>query len=294
MRIDFGTGNAYRRRKMVIKIGTRKSPLAIKQTEAVIETLKQKFHDDTFEIVGISTKGDKDLNKTLSSFGGKGVFIKEIETALLNGEIDMAVHSAKDMPTEITDGLTISAALLRADRRDVLISFKDNISVIGTGSARREAQAKRLFPNAQFKTIRGNIHTRIEKVRNGEYDAVIMAKAALDRLGIADVKITDLGDSFICAAGQGVLAVETIEGKMTDYTEAINDTKVFAELTAERAFLAAIGGGCHAPCGASAVYNSGNITMRTFYSDGKNEVYLEMTDTNPIRLGKAMAEKSKE
>lgn len=279
---------------MVIKIGTRKSPLAMKQTEAVIDILKQKFLDDTFEIVGISTKGDKDLNKTLSSFGGKGVFIKEIEAALLSDEIDMAVHSAKDMPTEITDGLTISAALLRADRRDVLVHFNDDIKIIGTGSARREAQAKRLFPNAQFKPIRGNIATRIEKVRSGEYDAVIMAKAAIDRLGIKDVKITGLGDSFVCAAGQGILAVETVKGKLTEYTDAINDTAVMAELTAERAFLAAIGGGCHAPCGASAVYDNGSITMRAFYSDGENSVYLEMTDTDPIRLGKAMAEKSKE
>ena len=279
---------------MNIRIGTRKSPLAMKQTEAVIGVLKQKFPDDTFEIVGISTKGDKDLNKTLSSFGGKGVFIKEIEAALLNGEIDMAVHSAKDMPTEITAGLTISAALLRANRRDVLVHFTDNISVIGTGSARRESQAKRLFPNAQFKPIRGNIATRIEKVRSGEYDAVIMAKAAIDRLDIKDVKITGLGEDFVCAAGQGILAVETVEGKMTKYTDAINDTAVMAELTAERAFLAAIGGGCHTPCGASAVYNNGNITMRTFYSDGENNSYIEMTGDNPYELGKAMAEKSKE
>lgn len=278
---------------MVIKIGTRKSPLAMKQTEAVIDILKQKFLDDTFEIVGISTKGDKDLNKTLSSFGGKGVFIKEIEAALLSDEIDMAVHSAKDMPTEITDGLTISAALLRADRRDVLVHFNDDIKIIGTGSARREAQAKRLFPNAQFKPIRGNIATRIEKVKSGEYDAVIMAKAAIDRLGIKDVKITDLGDSFVCAAGQGILAVETVKGKFTEYTDAINDAKAFTELTAERAFLAAVGGGCHAPCGASAVCDNGSITMRTFYSDGVREVCLEMSDTDPTRLGIRMAEKSK-
>ena len=279
---------------MNIRIGTRKSPLAMKQTEAVIEVLKQKFPDDTFEIAGISTKGDKEQSKSLSSFGGKGVFIKEIETALLSGEIDMAVHSAKDMPTEITAGLTISAALLRANRRDVLVHFTDNISVIGTGSARRESQAKRLFPNAQFKPIRGNIATRIEKVRSGEYDAVIMAKAAIDRLDIKDVKITGLGEDFVCAAGQGILAVETVEGKMTKYTDAINDTAVMAELTAERAFLAAIGGGCHTPCGASAVYNNGNITMRTFYSDGENNSYIEMTGDNPYELGKAMAEKSKE
>ena len=147
---------------MVIKIGTRKSPLAMKQTEAVIEILKRKFPDDTFEIVGISTKGDRELNKSLSSFGGKGVFIKELEAALLSGEIDMAVHSAKDMPTDLPENLTISAAPVRGDRRDVLVHYTDDIKIIGTGSQRREAQAKTLFPNAEFKPIRGNIATRLE------------------------------------------------------------------------------------------------------------------------------------
>lgn len=281
---------------MNIKIGSRKSALAIKQAEAVVNILKQKFPEDTFEIVGISTKGDRELNKTLQSFGGKGVFIKEIETALINGEIDMAVHSAKDMPTEITDRLEISAALLRADRRDVLVYYGDtkNIKVIGTGSQRREKQARKLFPNVEFKPIRGNIHTRLEKVRNGEYDAVIMAKAAIDRLDIGDIKMLDLGETFVSAAGQGILAVETIKGKMTKYTDAVNDKAIMAELAAERAFLGAVGGGCHAPCGASAAYNNGLITMRTFYSDGVSNTYLEMTGENPIELGKAMAEKSKE
>lgn len=278
---------------MNIRIGTRKSPLAIRQTEAVMEILKRKFPHDTFEMVGISTRGDMDLKTPLTSLNGKGVFIKEIEKALISDEIDMAIHSAKDMPTEITEGLEISAAPVRGDRRDVLLSFTDNIKVIGTSSARREAQAKKLYPHAEFKPIRGNIHTRVEKVRRGEYDAVIMAKTALDRLGITDVRITDLGDEFICAAGQGIIAVETVKDKMKKYTEAINDDAVMTELTAERSFLAAVGGGCHAPCGASAVFRNGNITMRTFYSDGKKSVYLEMTDINPVRLGKTMAEKSK-
>lgn len=283
---------------MNIKIGSRKSDLAIKQTEAVIEQLKMHFPSDTFEIVGISTKGDKQLDKTLQSFGGKGVFIKEIETALLNGEIDMAVHSAKDMPTEISNDLEISAALLREDRSDVLVYFGDtkisDIMIIGTGSARREAQAKKLFPHAVFKPIRGNIHTRLEKLKNGEYDAVIMAKAAVNRLNIDNAHITNLGDNFICAAGQGILAVETLCGKMKKYTDAINDTAAMTELTAERSFLQYTGGGCHAPCGASAVFDGQTITMRTFYGDTKSDVKLEMTGTDPVLLGKNMAQKTLE
>lgn len=283
---------------MNIKIGSRKSALAIRQTEAVIEQLKTHFPDDTFEIVGISTKGDKQLDKTLRSFGGKGVFIKEIETALLDGKIDMAVHSAKDMPTEVPDGLHISAALLRDDRSDVLVYFGgtkiSDIKIIGTGSARREAQAKKLFPNAVFMPIRGNIHTRLEKVKNGEYDAVIMAKAAINRLDITDAHIETLGDDFICAAGQGILAIETAGEKMQKYTDAINDTAAMTELTAERTFLEYTGGGCHVPCGASAVFDGQTIKMRTFYGDTKSDVRLEMSGTDPVSLGKEMAQKTLE
>ena len=283
---------------MNIKIGSRKSALAIRQTEAVIEQLKTQFPDDTFEIIGISTKGDKQLDKTLQSFGGKGVFIKEIETALLDGKIDMAVHSAKDMPTEVPDGLHISAALLRDDRSDVLVYFGDtkisDIKIIGTGSARREAQAKKLIPNAVFMPIRGNIHTRLEKLKNGEYDAVIMAKAAINRLDITDAHIETLGDDFICAAGQGILAIETAGEKMKKYTDAINDAAAMTELTAERAFLEYTGGGCHAPCGASAVFDGQTIKMRTFYGDTKSDVRLEMSGTDPVSLGKEMAQKTLE
>ncbi len=281
---------------MNIKIGSRKSELAISQTESVINVLKNKFPNDAFEIVGISTEGDKILDKSLKSFGGKGVFIKEIEHALLSGKIDMAVHSAKDLPTDIPEGLSLSAALLRCDRSDVLVLSVDtkinDIKIIGTGSERRRAQAVKFFPNAKFKPIRGNINTRISKLKNGEYDAVIMAKAAIERLNISDINVMPL--DFVCAAGQGILAVETVKGNMTKYTDAINDLKVMTELQAERAFLHFTGGGCHAPCGASAVYNGNEITMRTFYAEGKNHVYLEMTDTDPHILGKTMAMKTLE
>ena len=278
----------------IIKIGSRKSQLAIKQTEAVIKKLKEHFPNDTFEIVGISTKGDRQLDKSLQSFGGKGVFIKEIETALLSGEIDMAVHSAKDMPTEICAGLTISAALLRGDRSDVLVHFEDtelsDIKIIGTGSARRQSQAEKLFPNAVFKSIRGNIGTRLEKVKNGEYDAVIMARAAINRLAVSDVKIENLGDNFICAAGQGILAIETAVGKADKYAQAINDKVAMTELKCERAFLQYTGGGCHAPCGASAEFNGKEIKMCTFFKENDKEIYLEMFGNDPILLGKKMAE----
>ncbi len=281
---------------MNIKIGSRKSALAMKQTEAVMEKLQSLFPDDTFEIVGISTKGDKQLDVSLQSFGGKGIFIKELEAALLSGDIDMAVHSAKDMPTDLPDGLEISAALMRDDRQDVLVYFGDTkvseIKIIGTGSARREAQAKKLFPNAVFKPIRGNIGTRLEKVKSGEYDAVIMAKAAINRLEIEDVNLLSLGNDFVCAAGQGILAVETADGKMKKYTYAINDTAAMTELSAEREFLKCTGGGCHAPCGASAVFDGKCVTMRVFYESGKSDISFTMSGDDPIQLGREMAKKA--
>lgn len=281
---------------MKIKIGSRKSELAVKQTEAVMKRLSSEFPEDTFELVTISTQGDKRLDRTLQSFEGKGIFIKEIETALLNGEIDMAVHSAKDMPTDLPPSLTIGAALLRKDRSDVLAYFNDtnNFRIIGSGSPRRIAQAKKLFPDAEFKSIRGNIGTRLEKVRSGEYDAVIMARTALTRLNIEDVKILPLGDDFICAPGQGIIAVETVSGRMDKYTEAINDKKVMTELLAERAFLKYTGGGCHIPCGASAVCEGNKITMRTFFGDSKSDIRLEMTGSAPVALGRKMARRTLE
>lgn len=248
---------------MKIKIGTRKSPLAMKQTEIAANALKTAFPGDEFEIVGINSEGDKRLDKTLASFGGKGVFIKELEAALLEGGIDMAVHSAKDMPTELPDGLEIGAVLPRGAHEDVLISLSRKApSVIGTGSARREVQIRELYPDALIKPIRGNIGTRINKLKSGEYDALIMAKAALDRLNLgADLIITPL--DFVCAAGQGIIAVETRSGDLKKYTDAINHAPTMAALKAEREFLKQSGGGCHSPIGAYAAVVDGKIVMET-------------------------------
>ncbi|MCH5212630.1 MAG: hydroxymethylbilane synthase [Oscillospiraceae bacterium] len=268
---------------MKIRIGTRKSQLAIKQTEMVAEKLKREFPEDEFEIVGISTKGDKILDKSLQSFGGKGVFIKELETALINGEIDMAVHSAKDMPTELPDGLRIGAVMQRGAHEDVMISFSDKMPhIIGTGSVRREVQIKDIYHGSEIKPIRGNINTRIEKLKNGEYDAIIIAKAALERLGIDDLHITPL--DFVCAAGQGIIAVETREGDLEKYMTAINHADTALALCAERAFLSATGGGCHSPSGAYAVISNGIITMETMLVRDGKIIRKTLTGTDPIEI----------
>lgn len=284
----------------MIKIGSRKSPLAMRQTAIVAEKLKKAFPDEEFEIVGISTKGDKQLDKSLKSFGGKGIFIKELEAALLSDKIQMAVHSAKDMPTELPDGLCIGAAIERGAHEDILVFCGDEISdfksgipnkiTIGTGSVRREAQIKEIFPVVQIKPIRGNIHTRIEKLKNGEYDAIILAKAALERLDITDNAIKTAPLDFICAAGQGIIAVETKCGAAEKYMTAINDKNTSLSLTAEREFLKAVGGGCHSPAGAYAVVKNDVITMETLQLKEGKIIRKKMSGSDPLELARKMAE----
>ncbi|MCC8170090.1 MAG: hydroxymethylbilane synthase, partial [Oscillospiraceae bacterium] len=196
-----------------------KSPLAMRQAEIVLKKLQRAFPDERFEIVGIATTGDRQLDKPLAGFGGEGVFIKELEAAALSGEIQMAVHSAKDMPTELPDGFCIAAVTERGAHEDVLVcppGFESRVSAdaefaIGTGSARREVQLRQLYPNAEINPIRGNIHTRLEKMRSGEYNAIVLAKAALERLETENVSVIPL--DFVCAAGQGIIAVDVRRGE---------------------------------------------------------------------------------
>ncbi len=273
----------------MVKIGSRKSPLAIRQAEEALRALKKAFPDEDFEIIGISTEGDKKLNSPLKSFGGKGVFIKELESALLAGEIDIAVHSAKDMPTELPDGLILAAALRRGPHEDVLLSLAkvSEIKVIGTSSARREIQLREAFSNAEIRPIRGNIGTRMEKLKNGEFDAIALAKAAVERLGIddAELKITSL--SFVCAAGQGVIALETLSDG-AKYAAAVNDADTFVALTAEREFLRLSGGGCHSPVGAYAAVRDGIITMETLRETDGKIIRNKMSGQDPVLLARKM------
>lgn len=202
---------------MTIKIGTRKSRLALAQTEMLIKTLKNRFPNVEIETVYISTTGDKTLDKPLAALGGKGVFIKELEMSLLSGETDVAVHSAKDLPTKIADGLEISAVLPRGSYGDVFVTrnnfeIKDGF-VIGTGSLRRKLFAEKIYPNAKFKDIRGNVDTRLKKLLNGEYDALVLAKAGLERLDLCngeDYTVTPFdADEFLPAPCQGIVAIES-------------------------------------------------------------------------------------
>ncbi len=256
-----------------LRIGTRKSALALAQTDMVADALRRAFPQEiNIEIVPITTIGDSVLDRPLVSMVGKGVFVSEIERALLAGEIDLAVHSAKDLPLELAHGLEISAVLPRGDYRDVLVSLSstsiDTSShiVIGTGSVRRVSSFKRLYPHAEFRDIRGNVDTRLRKLKSGEYDAVVLAAAGLKRLGLYG---TD-GFTFttydytevLPAPCQGIIAVECARGSAaSSFVENINDKDTYAVYLADRSVLARLGGDCTTPVGAYAEVHEGKVVL---------------------------------
>lgn len=273
---------------MIIRIGTRKSKLAMVQTEIVRREIESRFPEAEIVIVPISTKGDKILDRSLTSFGGKGVFTKELEEALLNGEIDMAVHSAKDMPMEFPKGLCMGAVLDRANPGDVLVTTTGiravdlkKESVIGTSSLRRELQIKRLNPQVCIKMLRGNVQTRLEKLRQGEYDGILLAAAGLERLGMEKPEGFYLEyldkEQFVPAPGQGILAVEIREGGLPDIMKGIHSKEAAVMLKAEREYLTLLGGSCNAPCGAYCRREKDGLMMTAMYAkDGIHPVYKSM------------------
>lgn len=287
---------------MKLTIGSRKSLLAIKQTEIVAELIKRRFPDIEIEIKGISTKGDKILDKSLKSFGGKGVFTKEIEKALLSGEIDMAVHSAKDMPSVLPEGLEIGAITDREDARDVLVTMNGtklcdmpDRTIIGTGSLRRAEQIKALNPKVIIKDIRGNIHTRLEKLKGGEYDGIVLAMAGLKRSGISDGYKYEVFDTetLMPACNQGILAVEIRRNTFPEIMKAINSEKSYAVWKAEKSFLDTFGGGCGMPVGAFAETDGEKISLSVYVKESDNEIRLHENSVseNAERLGKVLAYK---
>ena len=285
---------------MHYRIGTRGSKLALVQSEYVKRRMEEAYPEDTFELVIIKTTGDKVTDKPLAAIGTKGLFVKEIEEALLSGSIDMAVHSMKDMPVECATGLTFAKAWKREDCRDVLIlktagSFSEPPSgaVIGTGSLRRACQLAMLRPDIQFTAIRGNVDTRINKLMDDSYglDGIVLAAAGLNRLGRSS-EITEYLDPevVIPAPAQGVLAIETAEvnTELLDKINALSDDNSDREAVAERTFLRLTGGGCHAPVGAHCVTkDNGDLRMVVFFGndDCSRILRIEVTGTDSEAVG---------
>lgn len=284
---------------MIIKIGTRKSQLAQIQTQIVVEKIQKIVPDARIEICPIMTEGDRRLNQSLNSFGGKGVFTKELERALLEGEIHMAVHSAKDMPMEFEEGLCLAAAVERAEWEDMMVTCDGKSvehmkpgTVIGTGSLRRSLQICRINPGLITKDIRGNVQTRLQKLESGMYEGIILARAGIERLRRfgADAEFLDrffyepLGlERCIPAAGQAILAIETSKRALLDpefasLCEKLNDADVWQQLMAERSFLKRMNGGCNAPACAFSWIDDGRFYIRGgFSADSRGMIYDEVS-----------------
>lgn len=253
-----------------IRVGTRQSALAIAQSQLVINQLSKIHPGLKFELVGMKTKGDILLNQRLDLIGGKGLFVSEIENALLDGAVDMAVHSMKDMPAQMPEELMIAAISEREDPRDVFISSDRTTleslkkgSIVGTSSIRREVQLLKMRPDLAVKQLRGNVLTRLDKLQAGEYDAIILAAAGLKRLGLSE-KCTQYFsvDEMIPAIGQGILGVQTRkDSKLRDMLAAINCQDAALRLEAERAFMLRLNGGCSTPVAAHAVIEGNSLKI---------------------------------
>ncbi|MGY0693166.1 hydroxymethylbilane synthase [Virgibacillus sp. FSP13] len=287
-----------------IVVGTRKSNLAVTQTEWVIDQLKKKGIKNEFEIKKIVTRGDRILDVTLSKVGGKGLFVKEIEQAMYDKEIDFAVHSMKDMPAIIPEGLTIGSIPEREDHRDAYIA-KDHKAltdlpegaIVGTSSLRRAAQILAVRPDVSIKSVRGNIETRLRKLEEEDYDAIILATAGLKRMGWSEDLVTEFLDPEVCvpAVGQGALAIECREDdqEVNALLNELNDAYTTKTVTAERTFLHLLEGGCQIPI-AGYAYLEGNeivLTALVATSNGKTVLKEVVRGTDPVAVGREASEK---
>ena len=286
-------------------IASRESMLAMWQAEHIKGRLKALYPDCEVEILGMTTRGDQILDRTLSKIGGKGLFIKELEQALQDGRADLAVHSIKDVPMELPEGFALAAIGERASPFDAFVSNQyarleemPEGAIVGTSSLRREAQLRAKFPHLTINPLRGNVQTRLSKLDNGDYDAVILAAAGLQRLGL-DSRIREIlspADS-LPAAGQGALGIE-IAARRTDLADILrplNHEETAACVTAERALARALGGSCQVPLAAYCVMEDGLLTLNGLVGHPDGSVIIEASAQAPAAyadaLGRAVAKR---
>ncbi len=283
-----------------LRIGSRGSQLALWQANHISALLRGQGHEVEIEI--IKTTGDKITDVALAQVGTKGMFTKEIEDALAEGRVDVAVHSLKDLPTELPPGFELVAITERVNPRDVLLSVNYNSvrslpkgARVGTSSLRRQAQLKVARPDLVIHPLRGNVDTRIRKLEEGEYDAIILAAAGLTRLGKTELMKEILSEDFMCpAAGQGALGIEIRAGDVetANHLSFLNDADARSATTCERALLNKLGGGCQVPIGAFAEVKDGVLSLTAIVAqpDGSLILREHQSGTDPIALGEAVGE----
>ena len=297
--------------KRTVRIGTRKSQLALVQTYWVKAELEKHFPDISFEVEEMSTKGDKILDVPLAKIGDKGLFTKELEVGMLENSTDFAVHSLKDLPTNLPEGLMLGCVSKRVDPADALVvneKYKDKQletlpegAVVGTSSLRRLAQLRHHFPHLEFKDIRGNVNTRLAKLDAGEYDAIILAVAGLQRLDMSDRIHQNISpDISLHAVGQGALGIECRDGdeEILKILKVLEDADSCDRVLAERAFLRELEGGCQVPIGVNTKIENDTLTLTGMVASLDGKQLLRDTVSGNRReseaLGLELASKLKE
>ncbi|HEU4606066.1 MAG TPA: hydroxymethylbilane synthase [Nitrososphaera sp.] len=286
-----------------IRVGTRGSRLAIAQTEIALAALRRAHPGSRFEVVTISTRGDVD-RRPLFTMDEKGIFEKEVNEAVKKGEVDFAVHSLKDVPSDLSGELVVACIPKRASPNDVLVNDRGQKlkelapgSTVGTSSLRRAVQLAKSRPDLRVRPIRGNVETRVKKVISGEYDAVVLAEAGLTRIGMKDVIVERFGvRDFVPAPGQGAIAIvcRHDDKKLISMLKAIEDPRSRAEVLAERALIKKVEGGCRFPLGAVAVTSDTRITLyaSVFSADGSRNIKVKQVGkaSEPEKLGNKVAD----
>ena len=271
-----------------IIIGSRESVLAVRQSELVLDYLRKNYPGMQAELVTMKTTGDRILEKRLDEIGGKGLFVRELDLALGDGRTDLSVHSLKDMPAEIPRDLPVIGFSEREDPRDVLVlptgmkavSEMDLSRPIGTSSRRRILQAQDLFPGARFESVRGNVLTRLRKLDEGQYSALILAAAGLRRLDLQErISRYFSTEELIPSAGQGILALQGRSGEDYSCLDGFISRQSAIAAAAERSFVSALGGGCTSPIAAHAEFTDDAMTLRGFYYDDVTEKKIRKTIT---------------
>lgn len=287
----------------VLRIGSRESRLAVVQAQMVMEHIRARHPELSVEIITMKTTGDMILDRSLDKVGGKGLFVKELDKALAEKRSDLSVHSLKDMPMEIPEELPIVAFSGREDPRDVLIlpagaEEPDFSKPVGCSSLRRMLQFGKLYPQAQFKLIRGNVQTRLNKLDSGEYGATLLAAAGVKRLGLEDrISRYFEPEEIIPAAGQGILAVQGRAGEDYGFLDTFKDREGTLCALCERAFVRKLEGGCSSPVAAHAKVEAGKLHLRGLYYDEAakgwmtGETWAEADEETAEKLGADLAEK---